>query len=134
MIWRMKLRTAKHRKPGKEPAVTHEELAEFSEGLICLTGAEDGPLAHGLHKKDGRATVARLQQIFGPKNVYLELQRHFYRDEEARNQAVIELGRSLRIPLIATNGVCYAQPHHRERLDAVTSPRHHTTPAPASRP
>src|SRR5258708_295047 len=133
MISRMKLRTAKHPKPGKEPAATHEELAEFSEGLLCLTGAEDGPLAHGLHKKDGRATVARLQQIFEPKTVYLEFQRPFHRDEEGSNQAVIELGRSLRVPLIATNGVCYAEPHHRERLDAFTCLRHHTTLALAGR-
>src|ERR1041385_6634579 len=117
MISRMKLRTAKHPKPGQEPAATPEELAEFSEGLLCLTGEEGGPLAQGLRKKEGRATVERLQQIFGPKNVYLELQRHFHRDQEARNQSVMVLGRSLHIPLVATNGVCYAKPRHRERLD-----------------
>src|ERR1700752_5061277 len=32
MITRMKLRTAKHPKPGQQPAVTRAELAEFSEG------------------------------------------------------------------------------------------------------
>ncbi len=127
MISRMKLRTAKHPKPGQEPAATPEELAEFSEGLLCLTGAEDGPLAQGLHKKEGRAAIERLQQIFGPKNVYLELQRHFDRDEEARNQAVIELGRSMGIPLVATNGVHYAEPRQRERLDVFTCLRNHTT-------
>jgi len=133
MISRMKLRTAKHPKPGQEPAATPEEFAEFSEGLVCLTGGEDGPLAQGLRKKEGRATVERLQQIFGPKNVYLELQRHFDRDEEARNQAVIELGRSMGVPLVATNGVCYAEPSHRERLDVFTCLRHHTTLATAGR-
>jgi error-prone DNA polymerase len=133
MISRMKLRTPKHPKPEREAAVTREELAEFSEGLLCLTGAEDGPLAQGLRKKEGRATVELLQQIFGPKNVYLELQRHFHRDEEARNQAVIELGRGLGIPLVATNGVCYAEPHHRERLDVFTCLRHHTNLASAGR-
>jgi len=90
-------------------------------------------LAQGLRKKEGRATVERLQQIFRPKNVYLELQRHFHRDQEARNQAVIELGRSLHIPLVATNGVCYAKPRHRERLDVFTCLRHHTTLANAGR-
>jgi error-prone DNA polymerase len=133
MISRMKLRTAKHPKPGQEAAATREELAEFSEGLVCLTGDEDGPLAQGLRNKEGRAAVERLQQIFGPKNVYLELQRHFHRDEEARNQAVIELGRSLGILLVATNGVCYAKPGHRERLDVFTCLRHHTTLASAGR-
>ncbi|MEO7649884.1 MAG: DNA polymerase III subunit alpha, partial [Bryobacteraceae bacterium] len=133
MISRMKLRTGKHPKPGKEAAVTPEELAEFSQGLLCLTGADDGPLAQGLYKKKGRAAVERLQQIFGPENVYLELQRHFHRGEEARNQAVIELGRGMHIPLVATNGVCYAEPGHRERLDVFTCLRHHTTLASAGR-
>ena len=131
MITRAKLRTSKHPKPGKEAAVTPEELAEFSEGLLCLTGAEDGPLAQGL--QNGRETVERLQRIFGAGNVYLELQRHFHRDEEARNQAVIELARSLGMPLVATNGTCYIDPARRELLDVFTCLRHKTTLAHAGR-
>jgi len=127
MITRMKLRTGKHPKPGQEAAVTPEELAEFSKGLLCLTGSEDGPLAHGLRKREGRAAAERLQQIFGRQHVYFELQRHFDRDEEGRNQAVIELARGLRAPLVATNGVCYAQPHQRELQDVFTCLRHKTT-------
>jgi len=133
MISRAKLRAAKHPKPGQEAVVAREELAEFAEGLICLTGAEDGALAQGLKKKEGRATVERLQQTFGVKNVFLELQRHLHRDEEARNQAVIELGRSMRVPLVATNGVCYAEPDARPILDVFTCLRNHTTLALAGR-
>jgi error-prone DNA polymerase len=133
MISRMKLRTSKHPKPGKEAAVTREELSGFSEGLLCLSGGEDGPLAQGLYNHEGRAAVERLQQIFGPKNVYLELQRHFHREQEARNQAVIELGRSLGMPLVATNGACYAEPRQRELLDVFTCLRNHTTLAGAGR-
>ena len=55
MITRMKLRTNKHPKPGQRAAVTPEELEELSEGLLCLTGAADGPLALGLAKGKGRA-------------------------------------------------------------------------------
>ncbi|HVY92572.1 MAG TPA: error-prone DNA polymerase, partial [Bryobacteraceae bacterium] len=129
LISRMKLRTTKHPKPGKEAAVTWDELEEFSKGLICLTGDEDGPLARDLNK----ATVDRLRRIFGKDNVYLELQRHFHRDQEARNQAVIELARGMKMPLVATNGVCYANPSHRELLDVFTCLRHHTTLTAAGR-
>ncbi|HEY6342326.1 MAG TPA: error-prone DNA polymerase [Bryobacteraceae bacterium] len=127
MITRMKLRTAKHPKPGGEPAVTRDELAEFSEGLICLTGDEDGPLAQGLGEGNGRDAVERLQQTFGRQNVYLELQRHFDRDQEARNRAVIDLAREMRAPLVATNGVCYAEPAQRQILDVFTCLFHKTT-------
>jgi error-prone DNA polymerase len=133
MITRMKLRTGKHPKPGQEAAATLDELAEFSEGLICLTGDAEGPLARGLYKGEGRAAVERLQCIFKHENVYLELQRHFDRHEEARNQAVMELARAMRAPLVATNGVCYAQPGERELLDVFTCLRHKTTLTRAGR-
>ena len=38
LITRTKLRTKKHPKTGREAAATPEELAEFSQGLLCLTG------------------------------------------------------------------------------------------------
>src|SRR6266480_5269963 len=43
LISLMKLRVPKHAKPG-ECVVTPEELATHADGLICLTGGEDGPL------------------------------------------------------------------------------------------
>src|SRR5882757_824618 len=43
LITLMKLRVPKHAKPG-ECVATPEELAMHAEGLICLTGMEDGPL------------------------------------------------------------------------------------------
>jgi len=46
----MKLRVPKHAKPG-ECAVTPEELAEYAEGLVCLTGGGDGPLAQALNRR-----------------------------------------------------------------------------------
>jgi error-prone DNA polymerase len=123
LISRIKLRV-----PKKQPALaTREELMEFAGHWICLSGGEDGPLAQGLRKKEGRATVMRLQEIFGPKNIYLELQRHFLRDQEARNQAVMELGHSLGLPLVATNSVCYADPRQREVMDAFICLRNHKT-------
>ena len=125
---------AKLRVPKNDPAlVTREELTEFGGDWICLSGGDDGPLAQGLRKKEGRATVMRLQEMFGPKNVYLELQRHHLREEEVRNQAVIELGHSLGIPLVATNGVYYADPKQREVMDVFTCLRNHTTLARAGR-
>jgi error-prone DNA polymerase len=129
LISRMKLRTTKHPRPGKEAAATWDELEEFSQGLICLSGDEDGPLP----RDPSKATVDRLRRIFGKDNVYLELQRHFHRDQEARNQIVIELARAMKMPLVATNGVCYANPAHRELLDVFTCLRHHTTLAAAGR-
>ncbi len=131
LITRTKLRTEKHPKPGAEAAATPEEIAEFSEGLICLTGDGDGPLAFAIRTGEGRGCLERLIGIFGRGNVYAEIQRHRDRDEEARNQAVIAVAQSLKVPLVATNGVCHVQPGAREILDVFTCLHHKVTLATA---
>jgi error-prone DNA polymerase len=127
LITLMKLRVPKHAKPG-ECAVTLDELAEYAQGLVCLTGDSAGPLTSALnHRGDGEAEqiAEKLIDIFGRENVYAELQRHFNRDEEARNHAVIELARRLKLPLLATNGVCYATRQQRQVADVFTCIRNH---------
>src|SRR2546430_12206199 len=127
LITLMKLRVPKHAKPG-ECAVTFDELAEYAEGLICLTGDSDGPLTSALNhrgRREAEQIAEKLIDIFGRKNVYAELQRHFNRDEEARNHAVIELARRLKLPLLATNGVCYAMRQQRQVADVFTCIRNH---------
>jgi len=131
LITKMKLRSAKG-----EGAVCHEELEEHAVGLICLTGGDEGPLAAALARGgmgEARQCVDRLLGIFGAGNVYVELQRHFHREQEARNHAAIEIARALRLPLLATNGVCYATPRQRELCDVLTAIRHHRTLATAGR-
>jgi error-prone DNA polymerase len=131
LITLMKLRVPKHAKPG-ECAVTADELAAHAPGLICLTGGEQGPLG----SQDGEigrweswektiSTGEWLIDVFGKVNVYAELQRHFNREEEARNQAVVQLAKRLQLPLLATNGVYHASPAQREVADVFTCLRNH---------
>ena len=131
LITRMKLRAKK-----EEGAVFEDELEEYANGLVCLSGGDDGPLASALARggmAEGRRCLERLTHIFGHENVYVELQRHFHRDEEFRNRAAIEASRSLRLPLLATNGICYATTEQRELCDVFTALRHHETLATAGR-
>src|SRR3989440_1717481 len=127
LITMMKLRVPKHAKPG-ECAVTPEELAQYANGLICLTGADDGPIAKSFNHRGHREaerTTGKLIEIFGRENVYAELQRHFNREEEVRNHAAIEIARRLKLPLLATNGVCYATRAQRQVADVFTCIRNH---------
>jgi error-prone DNA polymerase len=119
-----------------EGRATLEELQSYSKGLVCLTGGTEGPLAAALASSGydtARNEVERLIQIFGPSNVYVELQRHFDRQEEFRNQAAVRIARSLKLPLLATNGVRYARPEDRELLDVLTCVRHHCSLETAGR-
>ncbi len=131
LITKMKLRATKG-----EGRVREEELQEHAAGLICLTGDDDGPLALALTHggiEEARGCVEKLIGIFGRDNVYVELQRHFHREQEERNHAAIEIARSLQIPLLATNGVSYATARERELCDVFTALRHHRTLATAGR-
>jgi error-prone DNA polymerase len=124
LITRFKMREEKK----AEGAATLDDLREFKEGLICLTGGDEGPLASALMNgglDSGRQCVETLIQIFGRQNVYVELQRHGLRAEEARNQAALCIGESLRLPLLATNGVHYATQYDREVMDVFTAIQHH---------
>ena len=119
-----------------EGAATFDDLEEFSSGLVCLTGGDEGPLAAALsHSGEHGALVSldRLVSIYGRQNVYVELQRHYEREEECRNSALIEIASSLGLPVIATNGIRCATQNDRELLDVFTAIRHHTTVHDAGR-
>jgi error-prone DNA polymerase len=131
LITKMKLRAKKG-----EGAVTTQELEEHAEGLICLTGGDEGPLSTALQQgsiDEARKQIDRLIAIFGPKNVYVELQRHFHREEESRNRLAIDLARAFHLPMLATNGVNYTIPKARELADAFTAIRYHRTLSTAGR-
>jgi error-prone DNA polymerase len=105
-----------------------DDLAELSSGLICMTGGEEGSLACALAHggmTEALHTLERLVAVYGRNGVYVELQRHYNRAQEARNQAAIELARSLKLPLLATQGAQYAKPDERQILDVFTCIRHH---------
>jgi error-prone DNA polymerase len=132
LITQMKLRVGR-----KDGAVASQfDFLEHAQGLICLTGGDEGPLAAALAQGGPQAAfgaVTRLTEIFGRANVYVELQRHFLRDEEYRNRVAIEIAGALQLPLLATNGVNYAAPCERELADVFTALRHHRTLATAGR-
>ncbi|MDC4207013.1 MAG: error-prone DNA polymerase (plasmid) [Candidatus Manganitrophus sp.] len=110
-------------------AVTWEQIASHTEGLYCLTGGEEGPVACAFANEHPREAIReilhRLSDLF-PGRLYVELQRHRRRDQEARNGVLIALSRAMGLPIIATNGVRYARPQDKELYDLFTSIRSHT--------
>ena len=111
-----------------EGVATLREVRERCEGLVSLTGGDEGPLAGALQRggmDEGRRLLRSLVQTFGPENVYVE--RHRIREQEARNEAAVSLAHEFRLPVIATNGVNMATALEREVLDVLTTIRHHTS-------
>ncbi|MFO1201412.1 MAG: DNA polymerase III subunit alpha [Tabrizicola sp.] len=109
------------------PQVTLDELAQHSEGLICLTGGPDGPLgrfhATGQHAK-ARALLERLATIY-PNRLYVELQRHpgpggpLPENEALAERGAIDLAYELGLPIVATNDVYFPKADLYEAHDAL---------------
>lgn len=105
-------------------------VRERAEGLVCFTSCDEGPLAAALARggmDESRRALNRFVQTFGRSSLYMEVQRHRIREQEARNQAAIVLTRELRLPLLATNGANMATLLEREVLNVLTVIRHKTS-------
>lgn len=93
-----------------KPRVDHELLAEYSSGLIALSGCLAGEiptlLARGEDKKACNL-AGRYREIFGPENFYLELQDHRLPEQATVNQGLCAIAREIGAGLVATNDVHY---------------------------
>ncbi|MGH7336051.1 MAG: PHP domain-containing protein, partial [Myxococcota bacterium] len=118
LVTRMKMRA-----PKGEGALALEELEGFTGGLVAVGGR---PLLDARHHGVG-GLLDRIVGLFGRANVVVELQRHMIRDEEADNASLIAMARAFRVPVVATNGVRFAESADRPLFDVLTCVRHKTT-------
>jgi error-prone DNA polymerase len=122
-------------KPKGQAAASWADIAAHAEGLHVLSGGLEGPVLRALERVGYDAAeklLSRLSAVF-PGRLHVELQRHRVRDEEARNAVLLDLARSQRLPLVATNGTRYARRRDKDLFDVLTCIRHHTTVDEASR-
>jgi DNA polymerase III subunit alpha len=93
-----------------KPRVDYEVLKEHAEGVICLSGCPTGRLSRALQNgaaQEARAELARLQEIFGPENVYLEIQQTGIEELAHVPGRLADLSAETGVPLVATNDVHY---------------------------
>jgi len=101
------------------PRIDKELLAQHSEGLIGLSSCLKGEVASALRVEQARPALeaaARLRDILGPSNFFLEMQYQGIEEQLTVNRGILPLARELNLPLVATNDVHYlrqgdSQPH-----------------------
>ncbi len=111
---------------GQLPQVTVEELAQYSAGLICLTGGPDGPIGRLLrHGQQPKADLLldQMASIY-PERLYVELQRHpgdggLPEAERLSERGHIEMAYAKGLPLVATNDVYFPKSALYEAHDAL---------------
>jgi error-prone DNA polymerase len=124
LITRMKLGA-----PKGSAALALDDLEPSTAGLVCLTGGARGPLAQKLAagNDDGaRQILERLVAFFGRSSCFVEVQRHYSREQEQILQRLVALARSARVPLIASNQPLFARPEGRPLADVFTCIREKT--------
>ncbi len=97
------------------PRADHELIAEHSDGLICLSGCLSAEIPKLIVAGDVAAARRRIQwyrDVFGDR-FYLELQDHGIPAQKALNDTLVELGKELGIPWVATN-----DSHYTHKQDA----------------
>ena len=124
LITRMKMRA-----PKGEGALTLDELDGCTRGLIALAGRD----LLGFQKYGVGGLIDPLVGVFGRDNLYVEIQRHLLRDEDVDNRLLMDVAGTFHVPVVATNGVRFADPAERPLFDVLTCIHHKTTLAQAGK-
>jgi DNA polymerase-3 subunit alpha len=90
-----------------KPMVKREWLKEYADGLLAMSGAQEGDIGLALVAEDTNLVNESLAFWSGlfPERFYIELQRTGRANEETYNQAALLLAEKNRLPIVATNDV-----------------------------
>jgi error-prone DNA polymerase len=116
--------------PRGVPSTGYDLLARHARGLIALSGCRHGRVSQQLEQGDFRSaceTAARLRDIFGWGNFWIELQRHLEPEDGPRIRSLTALASTLELGLVATGGAHYARREHRDLADVLACIRLKTT-------
>lgn len=104
------------------PRIDKEVLSQHCEGLILLSGCLKSEIAHLILENQIEAAkqiVKEFEETFGHGNFYLELQDQGLKEQKIVNEVLIEIGRELSIPLVATNDIHYLKREDAKAHDAL---------------
>ena len=93
-----------------KPRIDYQVLAEYSEGLICMSACLSGDIPRLLMENrydDAKKLALRLQEMFGKDHFFLEIQDHGIPVQKEVNAQLIRMSNETGIELVATNDVHY---------------------------
>jgi len=105
-----------------KPRLDWELLSTHAEGVIATTGCLGGHVLQALLHDDPEGALekaARLQEIFGKDNLFVELQDHGLDDQHRTNVQLVEIAKKIGAPLLATNDLHYTTREDADAHDAL---------------
>ncbi|MEZ5154198.1 DNA polymerase III subunit alpha [Rhodococcus zopfii] len=107
---------------GKWARMDEELIAAHAEGIIATTGCPSGEIQTRLrlgHDREALEAAAKWQEIWGKDNFFLELMDHGLSIERRVREGLLEIGRKLDIPPLATNDCHYVTKDAAENHEAL---------------
>lgn len=112
-----------------DPRLPLDALLRRAEGLIMMTGCAKSPVAAALESSvaDAEALLGRLLGVFGPGNLFVELQDNAVKGDRARNKGLGRLAGRMGLGVVATGNVHYHRPERHRLQDVLVSIRNRST-------
>jgi DNA polymerase-3 subunit alpha len=108
-----------------KPRIDLESLKQYSEGLICLSGCQRGEIARAVMNYstvDAERVLGKYLNIFGPNNLFIEVQRNSRTKDEKEaelNSRLVELAKKSVLPIVATADCHYIYPEDMVAQDVL---------------
>ena len=103
------------------PQLSIENIKEFNQGLICLTGGYNGPIGRLILQNrinEAEQKLLELKEIFCDR-LYVEISRVGYEEEKITEPYFLEFAYKYDIPLVATNDAYFFDKDMYEAHDAL---------------
>ncbi len=113
-----------------KPRIDKEALAQYSKGLICLSGCLKSEINQAFlngNVKKAKEDVANYKDIFDKDSFYIELQEHFLPDQRELVKKALEIAKDTDTPYVATNDVHYLKKEHAYAHEVLLAVQTQTT-------
>ena len=105
-----------------KPRIDKELLAQHSKGLIGLSACLKGEVAEACVQSTVQEATNKAGvyvDIFGKDNFFIELQDHGIEDQRIANKGLVQVAKSLNLPLVASNDVHFLDRNHSAAHDVM---------------
>lgn len=95
-----------------KPRIDDELLAEYHEGLVCLSACLAGEIPQKLLDGDYAGAKSKAEfyrDIFGSENFFIELQDHGIEEQKRIIPSLIKIAREIGVDIVATNDCHYIE-------------------------
>lgn len=115
-----------------KPCVDFDVLQAHHEGIVCLSGCLSGVAPKMLlNKKDPTEEMKRFRDIFG-QDFFMEVMDHQMPEQRQILPVLVDLGRRLSVPIVATQDCHYTLQHDHQFHSVHLAIGKKTTPAEAA--